>query len=175
MHVFVNTAILLVARVCLFRRTRGLCNFASPGNLIHVAIGVIALVQSHFTARCRRRRHQHSLPVVPHALVEQTFVMVADASGDINLGAKAFQTIRINPRVVFEFVVGFLFLFFEVYELILYIRFDRFCHGLVHHRTRFCASKEWPVEGATAIHRGVACPHRTAVHWWRTGGAAAWW
>ena len=43
---FVSSAILLVARVCLFRSIRGLYNFASPGDLIPVVIGVIVPVQS---------------------------------------------------------------------------------------------------------------------------------
>ena len=162
--------------VCLFRSLRGLYNFTSPGDLISVVIGVIAVVQNYFTARCRRRRHHHSLPVVPHAFVEQSFVMVADASGDINLGANFRQTIRINLRVVFEFVVDTL----EVYELVLCIRFDRCCQSLVHHRTRFYAS------GVVSRRRDQALGHRdaastqndvrsTAAHWRRMGGAAAAW
>ena len=71
-------------------------------------------------------------------------------------GPLTFQTIRINPRVVFEFVVGA----FEVYEFLLCDFFDRFCQSLIHHRPRFCAREEWSVEGATAIHRGMARPHR---------------
>ena len=77
---FVIFAILLVAHVCDIRSIRGLYDCASPGVLaiIHMAIDVIVMVQSYFTAKCRRRRHQEGILVVPHAFVEQSFVMVED-------------------------------------------------------------------------------------------------